>query len=106
MKQLNFAHQHPHIVAANPTNTTAAKAAAETCLSDAPAETGLEADGELEVELEVLDALELEPEPEPEPEVDSAFFAVVVLLKPVVVEWEPAVVAEAVESEVDEESTL
>lgn len=106
MKQLNFAHQHPHIVAANPTNTTAAKAAAETCLSDAPAETGLEADAELEVESDVLDALEPEPEPELlESEVDSAFFAVVVL-KPVVVEWEPVVVAEAVESEVGEESTL
>lgn len=112
MKQLNSAHQHPHIVAANPTKTTAAKAAAETCLSDAPAETGLEADGELEVESRVLDVLELDPGPElgSEPEllvseVDSAFVAVVVL-KPVVVEWESVVVAETVESEVVEKSTL
>lgn len=57
--------QNPHMVAAKPTKTTAAKAAAETCRSDAPAETVVSADGELEAEPEELedpDELEVEPE--------------------------------------------
>lgn len=55
------------MVAANPTKTTAAKAAADNCRSDAPAETVLDADGALdESELEELEESVLEPEPEPE----------------------------------------
>ena len=89
-----------HRVAANPTKTTAAKAAAETCRSDAPAETVLDADGELDVEpeeLEVPEVLKVEseleelPELELEVEVDPESFAVVVV-KPVVVAVEPEVV--------------
>jgi hypothetical protein len=60
-------------VAANPTKTTAANAAAETCLSEGALLTVGVADGELEVlepesEPEPESELELEPEPEPEPE--------------------------------------
>lgn len=65
------------MVAAKPTKTTAAKAAAETCLSDAPAETVVSADAELEAESEELEALE---EPELEPEVAVA------VVKPVLVD--------------------
>lgn len=56
------------MVAANPTKTTAAKAAAGTCLSEAPAEVVLRGDG-LELESEAVE-LESAPEPEPEPELD------------------------------------
>lgn len=76
------------MVAANPTKTTAANAAAETCLSDAPAETVLEADGELEVEPEELEELEVESE------------LAVAVVKPVLADWEPVVVAVAVEPEI------
>lgn len=59
------------MVAANPTKTTAAKAAADNCRSDAPAETVLDADGALdESELEELEESVLEPEPEPELELE------------------------------------
>ena len=93
------------MVAANPTKTTAAKAAAGTCLSEAPAEVVLRGDG-LELESEVVELesapepepeldpeLDPEPEVEPEVEVDSAVLVdfepvavVVVLLEPEVVE--------------------
>lgn len=48
-------------VAANPTKTTAANAAAETCLSDEPAELVCRGVSS-EVELELDSALELDPE--------------------------------------------
>lgn len=74
-----------HMVAANPTKTTAAKAAAENCRSDAPAETGADGDGELDES-----ALELEPEPEsepePEPELEEELELVVWELFPVLVD--------------------
>lgn len=61
------------MVAANPTKTTAAKAAAGMCLSEAPAEVVLRGDG-LELESEAVEGLELAPEselePEPEPELE------------------------------------
>lgn len=61
------------MVAANPTKTTAAKAAAGTCLSEAPAEVVLRGDG-LELESEAVEGLELAPESEavaPEPELET-----------------------------------
>lgn len=68
--------------AAKPKKTTAAKAAAETCRSDEPAETVWEADAALELEVPDLPL----PEPE-EPEEPVA----VAVTKPVLVEVEPLV---------------
>jgi len=68
------------MAAAKPTKTTAAKAAAETCRSDAPAETVVSADGELEAEPEELEELEEPDELEVEPEVAVA------VVKPVLVD--------------------
>lgn len=109
------------MVAANPTKTTAAKAAAGTCLSDAPAEVVLRGDG-LELESEAVEGLELapeseavEPEPESEPEPELGL-EVEPVMEPVVepeevdsavlVDFEPVAVAVAVvllEPEVVEE---
>ena len=109
------------MVAANPTKTTAAKAAAGTCLSEAPAEVVLRGDG-LELESEAVEGLELapeseavEPEPESEPEPELGL-EVEPVVEPVVepeevdsavlVDFEPVAVAVAVvllEPEVVEE---
>ena len=105
------------MVAANPTKTTAAKAAAGTCLSDAPAEVVLRGDG-LELESEAVEGLELapeseavEPEPESEPEPELGL-EVEPVVEPeevdsaVLVDFEPVAVAVAVvllEPEVVEE---
>ena len=100
------------MVAANPTKTTAAKAAAGTCLSDAPAEVVLRGDG-LELESEAVEGLELAPESEPEPELGLEVEPVVEpVVEPeevdsaVLVDFEPVAVAVAVvllEPEVVEE---
>lgn len=110
------------MVAANPTKTTAAKAAAGTCLSDAPADVVLRGDG-LELESEAVEGLELAPEsepeldpesePEPEPELGLEVEPVVEpVVEPeevdsaVLVDFEPVAVAVAVvllEPEVVEE---
>lgn len=87
------------MVAANPTKTTAAKAAADNCRSDAPAETGADEDGELDES-----ELELEPEPESEPEVVELAEELAVVdweFFPVLVDFEP----ELVVVELDEMST-
>ena len=96
------------MVAANPTKTTAAKAAAGTCLSDAPAEVVLRGDG-LELESEAVEGLELAPESEPEPELGLEVEPVVEpeeVDSAVLVDFEPVAVAVAVvllEPEVVEE---
>lgn len=83
--------------AAKPKKTTAAKAAAETCRSDEPAEFVWEADAALELEVPDLPLPVPEEPEEPEP-------VAVAVTKPVLVEVEPLVgvpVAEDPEAVVD-----
>lgn len=91
------------MVAANPTKTTAANAAAETCLSERPLLTVGEAEGELVVP-EPEPELEVEPDPEPELEPEPPTDPVLVPEEPdAVVVTKPVFVEVPVEVPVAEE---